>query len=270
MNYHEILLVPCTGHFGRGQFDPGPNYGKFFEMDVTKELLLTIGEELDNDRVRCRTLDLWNGPGMTRTQCAAQAVENTLSLHVSFGRGQAKDDPKNTTRSWFSDPGATWLAKLLSESVADWARCSNFHHEMSHPKHRAGFFPHHAVLIEPFSLATPDPEIYLSRLRQLGKAMAGTIVDFFTRSNQALRSKPMGAWSNEKKKDDDRTLVSSFLHAVDNGHMETFLTEESADNDGNNAAGNKSESEKFQQHTNPPKSGGSGRPLAPNKPTHRP
>ncbi len=223
MQYHEILLIPATGHFGPGVYDPGPNYGTFFELDVVKELLMTIAEELDNDRIRCRTLDLWNGPGMTRSQCGRESDETTISLHVSFGRGEHRVDGRNTTRSWFSKPEASWLAQIMSESVADWAKCSNFHHEMAHPKLKDGFFPHHAVLLEPFSLAFGDPEIYLRRLHDLGKAMAVTIAEFFMKTNQAVRSKPMGAWSNDKKKDNDKVLVSNFLHAVDSDQLQPII-----------------------------------------------
>lgn len=220
MRYHEVLLVPATGHFGPGSYNPGPNYGKHFELDVTREVLQTMAEELENDRIRYRLFELWKAPGWTHEAMRREAAENAISLHLSFGRVRPKGDGKNATKAWFSDPGALWLARMLGESASEWARCSNYHHVLSQPQLHQGFFPHHAVLLEPFSLAGDDTEPYLLRLRQLGVALAHSVSEFFRTTDQAVRWKPLGAWQNEKKKDDDRSLVSTFLRAVDGGQLD--------------------------------------------------
>jgi hypothetical protein len=227
MGYHEIILLPATGHFGKGNYDPGPNYGTFFELDIARDLIQYIAEELDNDGVRVRVLELWKAPGLTRKECGLETNATAISMHVAFGRGKVPGDRRNQTKTWVSDNGALWLAKLLTESVSEWAKCSNFHHSVSPPKLQEAFFPHHAVLLEPFDLAVGDYTPYLSRLKDLGRSIAGTLRDFFMRSNQAMRLRPHSPWTDRKS--EDKLLVSDFLRAVDIGQLIPFTVEQDDD-----------------------------------------
>ena len=228
MAYHEIIILPATGHFGRGSYDPGPNYGTFFEIDIARDLIQVLGEELDNDRINCRVIPLWEAPGMSRSDIASLTSENAISLHVAFGRGASQEDGRNATRSYFSDPGAAWLAKLLGESSYEWGKCSSFHHVMRPPKLQQDFFPNHSVLLEPFNLGIGDSTPYLARITTLAKSLAQTIRDYFERSQQAVRAKAFTPMTPEKRVA-DKSLVSDFLRAIDVGQLQSFVVDEDGD-----------------------------------------
>lgn len=228
MPYHELLLVPSVGHFGKGNYDPGHSYGYYFEIDILKELVRNLDEILDNHRIRVNTLKLWDAPGIASDEIHAHASTSTLTLVI--GLGGEPPNGGNATKTVYSHPPALRFAELVSEAAADWAKCCNFHHLLLKPRLDAEIFPHHAVKLEPFSLFTADPGAYLKRMPVLAQTLAGCIMDYMGKGQHALRGSPYSAWKNEKQKNEPKPVVESvsvgdFLRRIESGVSEAYLPE---------------------------------------------
>lgn len=165
MRIHKLYLAPDL----EGQ---GFNFGKYTEMDLVRELIITLSLELEKVGIRHEVLEKWN-----KKQAEFDDLPHSGFLYFALPTAP-KLKTKNMSSTVYFTPESKIFAYDLDAAMSEWGRCTVYGHAGKKVRSQKGINAKENQVITklvPFYANGPHIEEYISRFSAFSKDIANAI-----------------------------------------------------------------------------------------------